>query len=126
MRKKNSPVRILSLLLGASAALIGLVGAWRTFNVQGEQAVQAMSVDEREYLKRLRRLDAGMSRSEVESVLGPADHWTGLGADEQGTWSEVPGAPLSRVTVHIDQGEAQRARWMKIGYFTYEVPLRSR
>jgi hypothetical protein len=124
MRKRPRPLlATLSLIIGTVAALVAAVGAWRTYTVEGEAAVQRMDVAEREYLKRLGRLDGGMSSSEVESVLGPATDWTGLGADQEGTWLEVPGAPLSRVTVYIDNGSASRLRWMKMGHFTYSVEL---
>lgn len=123
MRRKAHPVRSLLFLLAAIAGLIGAVGAWRTLNVGGEAAVQRMDAAERDYLKRLGRLDRGMSREEVEAVLGPADQWTNLGADEEGVWQQVPGAPLARVSVLIDHGAAQRVRWMKLGYFTYHLEL---
>lgn len=123
MRKKTSPLRHLILLLVVGAALVVGVGAWRTLTVVGEAAVASMDSAERSLLQRIGRLDRGMTREEVEAVLGPPDHWTQLGADQRGNWLNVPGAPLARVTVHLDSGAASRVRWLKLGYFTYELEL---
>ncbi|MCK7592311.1 hypothetical protein [Pseudomarimonas salicorniae] len=123
MRRKPHPIRNLFLVVAAALALVATVGAWRTFTVDGDEAVAQMDAPERDYLKRLGRLDRGMSREEVEAVLGPASSWTGLGADEEGAWLEVPGAPLARITVYIDHGAASRVRWMKMGHFTYRFDL---
>ncbi len=123
MRKRASPLRNLILLLALGAALVAAIGGWRTLSVTGEAALAKMDAEELAFLRRLQRLDAGMSRAEVEAVLGPADRWTGLGADEAGHWSEIPGAPLASLSVHIDHGAASRLRWLKIGAFTYRLDL---
>lgn len=123
MRKRSHPLRTLSLVLGLGAATVAGLGAWRTVTVTGDAAVQRMDAEERALLQKLGRLDRGMSVTEVETVLGPASRWTQLGADQEGSWTEIPGAPLSSLSVYIDHGAATHVDWMKLGSFTYRLEL---
>jgi hypothetical protein len=123
MRKRSHPLRTLSLLIGLAATALAALGAWRTLTVTDAAAVQRMDAEERVLLHKLGRLDRGMSQAEVESVLGPASHWTQLGADQEGRWNDIPGAPLASLHVYVDHGAATRVRWMKLGHFTYKMEL---
>jgi hypothetical protein len=126
MRKRPHPLRTLSLLVGLAAAALTALGAWRTLTVTGEAAVQRMDAEERALLRKLGRLDCGMSVAEVESVLGPATRWIPLGADQEGSWSAIPGAPLASLSVYVDHGAAARLQWRKLGHFTYRMELPQR
>jgi hypothetical protein len=104
------------LLAGGAAAVF-----YRTLSTQGEAAIAAMTDADRHWLAKVEALRAGMSRAEVEALLGEPDRDDLTGA--RPTWA-VDGSPLNQIAVYFREGRAAKVRWMKAGYFVYEKALR--
>jgi hypothetical protein len=115
--------RHLAIAIALVVALAGGAAAvfYRTISTQGEAAIAAMTDADRRWLAKVEALRAGMSRAEVERLLGEPDRDDLTGV--RPTWA-VDGSSLNQIAVYFWEGQAVKVRWMKVGHFVYAQTLR--
>jgi len=114
--------RTFIIAVGLIAVLACVAGffLFRTFSRTGEKAIAVMTTAEKEHLQSLSRVRRGMSYDQVAQLLGePSRPAAGL----RPTW-QFQGSSLSQVAVYFDNEGARKIRWMSLGRFTYESPLK--
>jgi hypothetical protein len=114
------------ILAGALAAALLLAAAgaylmYRTVTTEGEDAVAAMSANDREWLARVERIGPHSTYAEVIDLLGEPDEETIPGL--RPSWY-VGGAQWNQIRVYFRDGRAVRVSWLKLGSFVYEKRLR--
>jgi hypothetical protein len=107
---------LLVVLAGAAATVV-----YWTVSTRGEAAIAAMSEADRRWFAKVEKLRGGMSHAEVAALLGEPDREDLAGV--RPTW-EVDGSALNQIAVYFWDGRAAKVRWLKVGRFIYEKPLR--
>ena len=106
-------ILLILLLLGSGTVFF----FYRTFTTTGDDAVAVMNNEEREMLDRVLSIGPKMDPSEVYRLLG--EPTSDLLVIAQ--WDGFAGSVLSRGRIYFIDGKPGKFRWIKLGYFVYEV-----
>jgi hypothetical protein len=109
-----------AFLIAFVAISIGAFFLVRTFINSGPAAIAQMDSAELALLAKVERLQRGMSRTEVEAVLGEPDEYGFLGLRPM--W-HVNNNPLNGIAVYFHLNGADRVMWISLGRFSYEKNL---
>ena len=89
----------------------------RTFLHTGAAAVEQMDPTELALLARIEKIQRGMSRTDVEAILGEPDQDRVIRL----VWF-VNGRPYDAIAIDF-LGGARRVLWISVGRFVYDRPL---
>ena len=118
-RVLKAAAAVFVFLLAASAGGCG-------FSTTGEEAVKAMSSEERTFLEeKLMKIQSGMSESKVEDILGTPDRGgpPGLGTGLSRPSWHGPGGQGSLVRVYFRNDRAYKLEWARLGSFLWQRDL---